>query len=227
VAAGPRHDRRDAVLGHRSARVIADGGYGDTAAFRLGLEERGVDYVVDISTTTTAQPEDAQPCTPSYSGRGPRPVPACPEPARRVKSLGIAAGKSSARPVQWREGWRPGSGRSGHRRMCSRFAALRIRSAGREIRKATAASELPVRWLPAEWPAGQDEPVQFWLSNLPETTPHPVLVHTAKLRWRIGNDYREMKQSLAWPASKAEPGQAGSTMSPSSRSPTPSAPCSD
>jgi SRSO17 transposase len=110
VAAGPRHDRRDAVLGHRSARVIADGGYGDTAAFRLGLEERGVDYVVGISTTTTAQPENAQPCTPSYSGRGPRPVPAYPEPARRVKSLGIAAGKSSARPVQWREGSRPDGG---------------------------------------------------------------------------------------------------------------------
>ncbi|MFE7113171.1 transposase, partial [Streptomyces sp. NPDC057600] len=68
-------------------QVIADGGYGDTAAFRLGLEERGLDYVVGISTTTTAQPEDAQPCIPSYSGRGPRPVPAYPEPAQRVKSL--------------------------------------------------------------------------------------------------------------------------------------------
>ncbi|SBV03638.1 DDE superfamily endonuclease [Streptomyces sp. Ncost-T6T-1] len=47
---------------------IADAGYGDTAAFRLGLEERGFDYVVGISTTTTVQPEDAQPCTPACSG---------------------------------------------------------------------------------------------------------------------------------------------------------------
>ncbi|MEV6146302.1 transposase [Streptomyces sp. NPDC051992] len=53
-------------------QVIADGGYGDTAAFRLGLEERGLDYAVGISTTTTARPEDAQPCTPAYPGRGPR-----------------------------------------------------------------------------------------------------------------------------------------------------------
>ncbi|MFE7477948.1 transposase, partial [Streptomyces sp. NPDC057575] len=126
----------------------------------------------------------------------PRPVPAYPEPAQRVKSLVIAAGKNSARPVQWREGSRPGSGRSGHKRMYSRFVALRIRPAGREIRKATAGSGLPVRWLLAEWPADQDEPVQFWLSNLPETTPLPVLVRTAKLRWRIENDYREMKQAL-------------------------------
>lgn len=65
VAADPRHDRRDAVLGHRRAPVIADGGYGDTAAFRLGLETRGLDYVVGISTTTTARPEDARPSTPT------------------------------------------------------------------------------------------------------------------------------------------------------------------
>ncbi|WP_077057479.1 IS701 family transposase [Streptomyces sp. MP131-18] len=176
--------------------VIADGGYGDTAAFRLGLEERGLTYVVGISTTTAAQPEQAHPCTPNYTGRGRPLVAAYPEPAQRVKSLVIAVGKSSARPVQWREGSRPGSGRSGHKRMYSRFVALRIRPGGREIRKATAGTELPARWLLAESPADQDEPVQFWLSNLPETTPLPVLVRTAKLRWRIENDYREMKQAL-------------------------------
>lgn len=136
-------------------QVIADGGYGDTAAFRLGLEERGLDYAVGISTTTTAQPEDARPSIPTYLGRGQRPVAAYPEPAQRVKDLVIAAGKSSARPVQWREGSRPGSGRSGFKRMYSRFVALRIRPAGREIRQATTTAGLPVRWL-AEWPADQD-----------------------------------------------------------------------
>ncbi|WP_329467442.1 IS701 family transposase [Streptomyces sp. NBC_01431] len=176
--------------------VIADGGYGDTAAFRLGLEGRGLDYVVGISTTTTAQPGDAQLCIPACSGRGRRAGPAYPEAAKTVKSLVLAAGKRAARPVQWREGSRPGTGRSGHKRMYSRFVALRIRPAGREIRKATAGGELPVRWLLAEWPADQDEPVQFWLSNLPETTPLATLVRTAKLRWRIENDYREMKQAL-------------------------------
>ncbi|MEU7305933.1 transposase [Streptomyces sp. NPDC007206] len=34
------------------------------AAFRLGLEERGLSYAVGISTTSTAQPEPAQPHTP-------------------------------------------------------------------------------------------------------------------------------------------------------------------
>lgn len=126
-------------------QVIADGGYGDTAAFRLGLEERGLEYVVGISTTTTAQPEPARPCTPHYTGRGRRPLPAYPEAARTVKSLVTAAGKASARPVQWREGSRPGTGRSGHKRMYSRFVTLQIRPAGREIRSAASGPELPVR----------------------------------------------------------------------------------
>ncbi|WP_399132056.1 transposase [Streptomyces sp. ITFR-16] len=55
--------------------AVTDGGYGDTVAFRLGLEERGLDCAVGISTTATAQPEGAQPCTPACSGRGRRPVP--------------------------------------------------------------------------------------------------------------------------------------------------------
>ncbi|MFF2862790.1 transposase [Streptomyces rubiginosohelvolus] len=80
-------------------RVIADGGYGDTAAFRLGPEERGLGHVVGISTTTTHSPGNAQPSTPACSGRGPHPAPARPGPAQQMKSLLITAGTSSARPV--------------------------------------------------------------------------------------------------------------------------------
>ncbi|MFF7748537.1 transposase [Streptomyces sp. NPDC007971] len=155
---------------------VADGGYGDAAAFRLGLEERGLGYVVGISTTTTAQPETARPHTPPYDGRGPRPQPAYPESAQTVKKLVIEAGKRAAKPVQWREGSRPGSGRSGVKRMYSRFVALRLRPAGREIRKAADGPELPVRRLLAEWPATEPAPVQFWLSNLPADTPLATLV---------------------------------------------------
>jgi SRSO17 transposase len=176
--------------------AVADAGYGDAAAFRLGLEERGLHYVVGISTTVTAHPEDARPQTPPYNGRGRRPAPAYPHLAKRVKDLVIRAGKQAARPVQWREGSRPGTGRSGFKRMYSRFVALRIRPAGREIRKAVDGAELPACWLLTEWPADRDEPVQFWLSNLPADTPLTTLVRIAKLRWRIEHDYREMKQAL-------------------------------
>ncbi|WP_346728060.1 transposase [Streptomyces sp. ISID311] len=58
---------------------MADGGCGDTAAFRLGLEERGLRYVVGSSTTVTVHPHDATPHIPPRSGRGPPPQPAYPE----------------------------------------------------------------------------------------------------------------------------------------------------
>jgi SRSO17 transposase len=176
--------------------AVADAGYGDAAAFRLGLNARGLNYVVGISTTMTAQPGQAVPVAEPYSGTGRPPVPKYPDPAQSVKQLVIAAGRNAARPVQWREGSRPGTGRSGRKRMYSRFVALRIRPAGREIRQATNGPELPVCWLLAEWPTDQSEPVQFWLSDLPPDTPLTTLVRLAKLRWRIEHDYREMKQAL-------------------------------
>ncbi|GHF33553.1 hypothetical protein GCM10017776_60070 [Streptomyces griseoluteus] len=80
--------------------------------------------------------------------------------------------------------------------MYSRFVALRIRPARREIRQATEGPELPERWLLAEWPATEPEPVQFWLSSLPSGMPLATPVRLVKLRWRIEHDYREIKQAL-------------------------------
>ncbi|MFF0630853.1 IS701 family transposase [Streptomyces sp. NPDC004296] len=176
--------------------AIADAGYGDAAAFRLGLQARGLSYVVGISTTLTAQPGQAAPVAMPCNGTGRPPVPKYPDPPQSVKQLVIAAGRKAARPVQWREGSRPGKSRSGLKRMYSRFTALRIRPAGREIIRATDGPVLPECWLLAEWPARQDEPVQYWLSDLPADTPLTTLVRLAKLRWRIEHDYREMKQAL-------------------------------
>jgi SRSO17 transposase len=91
--------------------------------------------------------------------------------------------------------WRRGS--KGPQR--SRFVALRVRPAGVTPRRravAAADRELPVRWLLAEWPTDQAEPVKYWLSNLPADTPIVELVRLGKLRWRIEQDYRELKGAL-------------------------------
>ncbi|ANP51839.1 SRSO17 transposase [Streptomyces griseochromogenes] len=176
--------------------VLADAGYGDATAFRLGLEERKLTYAVGISSRLTAHPAHARPITPPYQGTGGPPVATYPDKPMTVKELVIQAGRPAARPVSWREGSQPGKGRSGLKRMYSRFVALRIRLAGREIRQATKGAELPERWLPAEWPATESEPVQFCLSSLPSGMPLATLVRLAKLRRRIEHDYREMKQAL-------------------------------
>ena len=49
-------------------------------------------------------------------------------------------------------------------------------------------------WLSG--PKRKDEPVKYWLSNLPADTDIEDLVRLGKLRWRIEHDYRELKDAL-------------------------------
>ena len=88
--------------------------------------------------------------------------------------------------MYWREGDRGP--------LTSSFIALRVRRANDAQRDE--GGVLPERWLLAEWPAGTDEPVKYWLSNLPADTLLVGLVALAKLRWSAEHDYRELKQYL-------------------------------
>jgi SRSO17 transposase len=123
-----------------------------------------------------------------YPGRGRRPRPRYRTKRSSLAELVTVAGPSAAKTVAWREGTRG--------RLRSRFVALRVRPAGVKLRRAVAGGELPVRWLLAEWPADQPEPVKYWLASLPEDTPLVELVRLAKLRWRVEHDYRELKDGL-------------------------------
>jgi SRSO17 transposase len=79
--------------------------------------------------------------------------------------------------------------------MTSTFLAIRIKLANIQLRRRTP-GDLPVCWLLAERPAGSDEPTDYWISNLPADTPIEHLVALAKLRWRVEQDYRELKDAL-------------------------------
>ena len=116
------------------------------------------------------------------------PAPATVPSGPRWPQLVMAAGPAAAKTVAWREGIRG--------RLRSRFVALRVRPAGVKLRRAVAGGELPVRWLLAEWPPDQPEPVKYWLASLPEDTALVELVRLAKLRWRVEHDYRELKDGL-------------------------------
>jgi SRSO17 transposase len=166
--------------------VQADGGYGDVTAFRIGLEERDLSYVVQVKGTTSAQPGDAVPVAPAYQGRGRPPVARYPDKPVSLRDLALTAGQANARAVGWREADRGP--------LSSSFIALRVRPANDAQRQDDGV--LPERWLLAEWPENKDEPVKYWLSNLPTDTPITVLVQAAKLRWRVEHDYRELKQCL-------------------------------
>ena len=104
--------------------------------------------------------------------------------------------------------------------MTSRFVARRVRPTNVKLRHADPGAELPACWLLAEWPDGKDAPTDFWLSNLPADTPIDDLVALAKLRWRVEQDYRELKDALGLGHFEGRSCPAGSTTSRSSRSPT-------
>ena len=181
-------DILDELLGWGLARrvVQADGAYGDVTAFRLGLEQRELEYVVQVKATTSAQRAAAVPVTPAYSGRGRPPAARYPDAPSNLRDLILAAGHDSAQTVCWRDGDRGP--------LRSDFVALIVRPANDAQRDDDGV--LPERWLLAEWPAGKDTPVKYWLSNLPIDTSIGRLVALAKLRWRVEHDYRELKQCL-------------------------------
>ena len=170
--------------------VLGDGAYGDVTGLRTGLEEREIDYVLDVKGTTSAYREDVKPERPTGSGRGRPPAVRYREDPSSLKQLALAAGKKAALTVTWREGTRG--------RMSSRFLALRVRPANIGLRRAAhkASEELPVRWLICEWPCKEKEPTKYWLSNLPSDTALKQLVRLAKMRFRIEQDYRELKDAL-------------------------------
>ena len=108
-------------------------------------------------------------------------------PPASLRGLALAVGAEAACEVAWREGSRG--------TMAARFLALRGRPANVGLRRAHR-EELPLCWLLCQWPEGEDEPIKYWLANLPEETALGDLVRLAKLRWRIEGDYRELKDAL-------------------------------
>ena len=180
--------------GLRPPVLVGDCGYGEVGRFRQGLDDRQIPYVVQVNADTSAYPEWVRPTTAPYTGKGRRPRPRYRDKPLSLKQLAVAAGQQAGVELIWRRGSK------GLQR--SRFLVVRVRPAGITPRRQAAARaggvgwELPVRWLLVEWPTDKAEPVKYWLSNLPETTPLVELVRLGKLRWRVEQDYRELKGAL-------------------------------
>ncbi|MGO7136493.1 IS701 family transposase [Rhizobium leguminosarum] len=168
--------------------VLADAGYGNGGMFRAALTEAGLPYVVAIQSNATFWPPGQDPL-PAKAWTG------CRRPAVRLHRSPQHAPLSAAElainrradfsTVTWREG--------SNADLTSRFAAFRVRPAARDNERI---EPHPVEWLLTEWPEGEDEPTKYWLSTLPEATDLTTLVDRAKLRFRIGRDYEELKSEL-------------------------------
>jgi SRSO17 transposase len=169
--------------------VLADAGYGIDTAFRSGVSELGLAYVLAIQSSTGLWPPGNEPLPPkAWSGRGRPPSLLRRNPQHKpvsAKQLAQALPGSAWHIVTWREGT--------HAPLASRFAALRVRPAHRDYWRS---APRPAEWFLVEWPEGESEPTKYWLSTLPEDTPLVDFVDQAKLRWRIERDYQELKQEI-------------------------------
>lgn len=169
--------------------VLADAGYGTGTAFREALDELGLTYAVGVSSSVTVWAPGCAPLPhPPHVGRG-RP----PTRLRRarghepvsVKDLAVALKHSAWQTVAWREGT--------NKTLSSRFARVRVRVAHRDYLRTSLREE---QWLLIEWPIKEAEPAKYWLSNLAADTSISDMVNTAKMRWRIEQDYHELKQEF-------------------------------
>ena len=101
--------------------------------------------------------------------------------AARGYLRGLMLPAKAYRTVTWREGT--------NTRLGSRFARVRCSAAHHNCPRKE-------QWLIIEWPAGQAQPTQYFLSNLLEGTAFKTLVHTLKMRWRIEHDYRSLEEEV-------------------------------
>jgi SRSO17 transposase len=175
----------DRVLaaGARFGRVVADAGYGISAAFRRGLSERGLVRAVGISKVQNVYPTTVELTWPRAATGRPRkrPVPS-EEPVPAEAMLEDAAW----RRVSWRRGTKGP--------LAAEFAAVRVRPAeGAQLRNG--------RHLPGEevWLVGERRTTgerKYYLANLPAGTPLEELASLIKARWACEQAHQQLKEEL-------------------------------
>jgi SRSO17 transposase len=89
------------------------------------------------------------------------------------------------RTLTWREG--------SQGPLRSRWFASRVQTAGRWQQGEEPG---PPLWLLIEWPSEEAEPTKYYLCDLPATMSLRRLVQIARGRWRIEQDYQQMKEEL-------------------------------
>ena len=171
--------------GLRGRVVLADTAYGEVTEFREGLEARGRPYVVGVPSPLGVWTQPPRVHQLKARGRG-RPPSVYHYGEQRPPSVREVAEKARGwKQVRWREGTKGW--------LESRFYACRVQpshgfKAGRPPHKEV--------WLLVEWPRAEKEPTKYFLCDLPVPYPLRRLVRIAKGRWKIEQDYQQLKEEL-------------------------------
>jgi SRSO17 transposase len=166
--------------------VLADAGYGNNTQFRQGLGDRQLQYVVGVESSTAVWEKPTRRVQPrGRAGRGGPRRPYYRGQPTALRQVAAALPADQWRTVKWRKGTR------GPQR--SRFAAGRVQPAHGHVHHQP--EREPV-WLLMEWPTEAEAPTKYWFSNLPEGMSLRRLVQRAKLRWRVEQNYEQLKVEL-------------------------------
>lgn len=169
--------------------VLADAGYGDSREFRDSLRQRGLKYVVGISSQTSVwrpgtevevrnSKRPGRPRTRATAADGSEPV-----------LVDVLANELAKAGKFGRICWRMGTKGP----LEADFAAVRIRSAERRTKKLPPGEE---EWLLIE----REKPGEFkyYLSSISARSTLKSLTRLAKMRWHVERDYQDMKQQLGF-----------------------------
>jgi SRSO17 transposase len=171
--------------------VIADSFYGNDFGFRQELRKRQLSYVVEVEPKTVAWTEDPNIALPPphKTGRPRRypPLEALPIP-RDLQTIAQGLPESAWRSVIWRQG--------SCGPMRSRFAKAPIWAA--HGWREQAHPRRVCEHLLVEWPREENHPTKYWLAFSPTDSVPGLrrMVSLAHCRWRIEQDYRELKEEL-------------------------------
>ena len=167
--------------------VCADAGYGTSAAFRAGLDERGLRWAVGINFNQHVYAPATNLITtqPKQAGRK-RKYPRVSQPSMSAKKFIEALGAKAFTDVSWRQGTK---GKLG-----CKFAAARVLVAdGKEVADGT---HLPGRsvWLVCERRASGEQ--KYYLTNHEPNTPLKTLARAIKSRWVCEQAHQQLKEEL-------------------------------
>jgi SRSO17 transposase len=174
---------RVAAAGARFGRVLADAGYGTSAAFRKGLGERGLVWAVGIAKVQNVYSTAVELRWPTAAAGRPRKHPV---PSEEPVPAEAALAGAGWRRVTWRRGTKGP--------LAAEFAAMRGRPAeGEQLRNGRHPPGGEV-WLVGERRASGE--CKYYLANLPADATLEELAATIKARWVCEQGHQQLKEEL-------------------------------
>jgi SRSO17 transposase len=163
------------------APVLGDSAYGDSADFREGVRQLGMEFFLQVEPTHKAwtEPVALERKRTRYAL-----APHAP-PARTLAE--IVAGLA---PSQWKScSWQTADERRPRTRLawCEVYLEHRLRQDGDEPEKA---------WLVVDWPAGDPEPYHYYLAHLHRPPSKARCLKLSRSRWHIEQYFQRAKDDL-------------------------------